>query len=145
MSITAEDILCNSKFVGCMVRGLPLTAAVQGNDEFKYINCLDREYLDQPQNINSVTFDISRYGQYFHTLEFSSPVSEKIAIEKVEEYLSAPLTEDYYNNIADDLFHGLPWEEAKEEFTCRGECLTDCKFLERTYIDNGNLTFSMGS
>jgi hypothetical protein len=42
-------------------------------------------------------------------------------------------------------FHEMPWEEAKDEFSCRGECLTDCKFLEDTRVNNGLLTFFVGS
>jgi hypothetical protein len=137
-------MLPDSKVVGCMIRGLNPEVLDQHPKGFKYINCLGA-YKTTPKNITSVEFEISRYGQFTHTLEFTSPISEKEAIEKVEEYLSQALTEDYYNMIVNDLFHEYQWEEAREYFSCRGDCLTDCKFLERTYIDNGRMTFFIGS
>ena len=110
------------------------------------IYCLDRKYLDVDHNINKAIFDISRYGKYQHSINFDSPVTEKIAIKAVEKYLSKPLTEEYYNTIKDDMFHSmLLYDEAKENYKCRGKCLTDCKFLEDTQIENGILTFFIGS
>ena len=140
-----DFVLPDSKLVGCAIRGLPATALDQGEEGgFKYVNCIG-SYKTEPKNVGSVTFDVSRYGQHSHTIKFSDPVSEKEAIEKVEKYLSKPLTEDYYSDIVDDLFHEYPWDDAKEVFKCRGDCLTDCKFLELTYLKNSNLTFFVGS
>ena len=143
----SAQLFSDSKLAGCLIRGLPCSALDQAmnNKQFKYINCLDREYSTNFYDITSVQFDISRYGKYTHKITFPQSVCEKEAIEKVEEYLSEPLTEEYYNNIVNDLFHEAPWEEAKDLFNCRGQCLTDCKFLEDVEIDNGMLTFSMGS
>lgn len=141
----ADQMLLDSKLVGCMVRGLPSCVLKGHENKFKYINCLRREYLTNPPNINSVKFDISRYGAYTHTIEFPNLVCENEVIEKVEEYLSELLTEEYYNKIVDDLFHQMPWEKAKKHFTVRGDCLTDCKFLENTKVINGQLIFGMGS
>lgn len=142
---TVEQMLLDSKLVGCMIRGLTSSAISEDGDNFKYINCLDREYSDDPCNITSVEFDISRYGKYTHTLNFDKAISEKEVITKVEEYLSEPLTEEYYSQIVDDLFHGSSYEEIKEDFLCRGHCLTDCKFLESTCVTNGKLEFFIGS
>lgn len=143
---TPEQMLLDSKLVGCMIRGLSSSALEDSDDgKFNYINCLDREYLTKPLNIKCVTFNISRYGQYTYTIEFPELVSEKEAIEKMEEYMSEPLTEEYYATIVDDLFHGESWEQAREWFKCRGDCLTDCKFLESTTVEDGELTFFIGS
>lgn len=143
---TAEQMLSDSKLVGCMIRGLPSVVLECDKNKFKYINSLDRKYLTDRYNIHSVKFNISRYGKYKHTIKFENLVCEQYAIEKVEEYLSKPVTEKYYNKIVNDLFHEKPWETAKKWFTCRGDCLTDAKFLEETYIDvNGRLTFFIGS
>jgi hypothetical protein len=142
---TPEQMLSDSTLVGCAIRGLPSSAVNQDKSKFRYINSLDREYSINPCIINSVTFDISRYGKYTHTLEFVNRISEREAIERVEEYLSVPLTEKYYTKIADNLFHEYPWKKAKKIFKCRGDCLTDCKFLEETKIVNGNMTFFIGS
>ena len=141
----SEQMLLNSKLVGCMIRGLPSSSLEQEDNKFKYANCLDREYSTELKNINQVTFKISRFGKYTHTLKFNKYVSEKKAIEKVEEYLSEPLTKEYYNRIVKDLFHESPWNKAKEDFMCRGDCLTDSKFLELVTVKNGELTFFIGS
>lgn len=142
---TSEEMLSDSKLIGCMIRGLPSSALNEEKNKFKYVNCLHREYLTNPKNIKSVVFDISRYGAYNHMLEFENLICEKEAIEKVEEYLSKPLRKKYYNKIVNDLFHEMPWKEAKKHFEVRGDCLTDCKFLERTKVINGQLEFSIGS
>lgn len=137
-------MLLDSEIVTYML-GAPVIPRVEEKQYFKYINCLEREYLTEHLNITSVTFDISRYGKYQHTIEFSTAISEKAAIEAVEEYLSYPLTEGYYQNIVDDLFHEMPWEEAEKDFPTRGECLTDCRFLEQITVEDGHLTFFIGS
>lgn len=143
---TSEQMLLDSKLVGCMIRGLPSSALDQemDDDKFKYINWLNREYLTIPTNITIVIFDISRYGKYTHTINFFDPVSEKIAIEAVEQYLSEPLTKEYYLIIVDDLFHEAPWEQAKEWFKNRDERLTGCWCLERTKIKDGIFSFFIG-
>ena len=112
--------------------------------KFKFINCIG-DYKITPENVNSATFKISRYGKHQRTIKFLNPISEKEAIATVEEYLSQPLTEDYYNQICDDLFDSLSWIQARECFYSRGECLTQCIFLEKTFIKGGNLTFFIGS
>lgn len=142
---TIDELLLDSKLVGCMIRNLPSNVLKKSKNEFHYVNCLDREYLTEPNNIASVTFDISRYGKYTHTIKFPKLVCEKEAIEKIEKYLSKLLTQDYYEKIVNDLFHEAPWAKAKTWFVTRGDCLTDCKFLEDSRIINGNLTLWMGS
>ena len=148
MDASAESMFLNSKLVGAAVRGLPSSAVEQPENPengFKYINCLDRKYRQILKNVSEVRFDISRYGEKQRSLKFDSPVSENDAILAVEKYLSEPLTEEYYDMIKDDLFHGYSWDEAKACFTYRGDCLTDCIFLEKTEIIDGTLIFFCGS
>ena len=110
------------------------------------IYCLDRKYLDVDHNINKAIFDISRYGKYQHSIDFDFPVTEKQAIKAVEKYLSKPLTEEYYNTIKDDMFCSIEsYDDAETYYDCIGDCLSDCKFLEDTQIENGILTFFIGS
>lgn len=143
---TPEEMFLDSKLVGGYIRGLSKSAIEQPENEFRYANCLNREYSLTPSNISKVRFDISRYGKFEDSLEFSPPVSEKVAIEAVEAYLSRPLTKDYFEKIKGDMFHdNLPWDEAKEDYKCRGDCLTDCKFLEAIYLNGGEMTFFIGS
>ena len=120
-----NQIILDSKLVGCMIRDLPFSVLNEDTNKFKYINCLDRKYTKNPKNIKCVNFPISRFDKYKHLIKFPNLVSEKEAIEEVEKYLSEPLTKKYYNNIVNDLFHKMPWREAKKNFKVRGDCLTD--------------------
>lgn len=146
MDANPQEMLMDSKLVGAAIRGLPKSAVEQPKDGFQYANYLDREYSTTSCNVNLVKFEISRYGKFEESLTFDSPVSEKTAIEAVEAYLSEPLTKLYFENIKEDMFHNdLPWEEAKEYYQCRGDCLTDARFLERVYYNDGTMSFAIGS
>jgi hypothetical protein len=146
MDATPEEMFMDSKLAGAAFRGLPKSAVTQPENGFRYINSLYREYSTEPLNITSVEFDISRYGEFTESIIFDSPVSEKKAIEIVEAYLSEPLTEEYFNKIKSDMFHDdLPWEDAKQTYHCRGDCLTDARFLEDVDVTDGVLTLLIGS
>ncbi len=98
--------------------------------------------------IKKVSFPISRYGDDFASLEFDKPVNEKQAIEAAEDYLSEPITEEYYESIRDNLsVKDLDFEQLEEEdFTTRGDLLVGLIFLES--IDEempGEVVFSLGS
>jgi len=113
---------------------------------FQYDNCLDREYCDKKHIVNNITFFISRYREYSKTITFKTPVTEKHAILAAEQYLSKPLTKKYYERIKEDTFHGQSWEDVKEIFTSRGDCLTSAVFLEEVTISEaGHLTMFIGS
>jgi hypothetical protein len=102
---------------------------------FKYVNSLDRKYNNMVADIKSVTFFISRYGQYCHTLNFEKAVTEKEAIDAVEEYLSHTVTQEHFDSVKDDLFWGSrdePWTQ----YHNRGELLSDCKFLEDITVES---------
>ncbi len=146
MDSTPQEMFLDSKLAGAAFRGLMKSEVEQPENGFKYANCLEREYSTSPCNVNSVKFNISRYGKFKETLTFNPAVSEKEAIEAVETYLSQPLTEEYFDRIKSDMFHDyLSWEKAQEDYYCRGDCLTDSKFLERVYLKDGEMTFFIGS
>jgi hypothetical protein len=106
--------------------------------QFRYINCIG-EYENTRHYIRAVTFDISRYGKYEHTLKFLFPLTIKGAIEKAEEYLSQPLTKEYYQKIQDDLFHNeYDYETSIKWYNNRGDCLTDAIYLECINQPNPN-------
>lgn len=137
--------LPRSDVFAALIRGL------EGPDEpedgkFVYTNCLDRTYDTTKQTIRSVRFAISRYAKYELTIRFRTPVTEETAIKQVEEFLSTPLSEDYYSIVKADTFHEADWEDAQRMFKCRGDVLTDCRFLEAVYVSPaGELSFGMGS
>lgn len=112
--------------------------------QFRYENCLTSTRT--AENVTTVVFDISRYGKYTHYLLFKEPVNQQQAISKVEDFLSEPLTEEYYNQIKEDLFDDpMPFDEAKDNYENRGACLTDARFLEIANFDRGTLTLLCGS
>lgn len=113
--------------------------------KFCFTNCLE-EIDDTEEKVKSVKFAISRYRAAQKIIKFSTPVTIKKAILVAEDYLSQPLTKEYYEIIKEDTFHQLEWEQAKEVFECRGDCLTDAVFLESAdikYLDE--LVLSCGS
>ena len=110
---------------------------------FKYSNSLGRQYEDTKKVVTSVRFATSRYGKYSYTAEFKVPVTEKHAIKDVEKFLSQPMTQDYLNDINDDLFVGC--KSQLTDFSCRGDALSDARFLEQIKFKDGKITFSTGS
>lgn len=82
--------------------------------------------------IKSIKFNISRYGECSHTLYFESLLTDEDAVKEVEEWLSAPITKEYFESVKDDLFDSdLEFEDLEEnDFRCKGDLLTDAIFLE---------------
>jgi hypothetical protein len=115
------------------------------NKVFKYINSTESEYDDANKVVSSVCFNISRYGMHEHSIFFEEKVTIKTAIEAVEQYLSEPLTEDYYEKIKKDTFSQFNWKTAQEKFETRGAVLSDAIYLEEIDLNNGELTFFIGS
>jgi hypothetical protein len=99
------------------------------SSKFNFTNALDREYDDTRKHVNAVVFDLSRYGDVRETIAFAEPVSEKVAIEAAEQFLSQPLYREHYDRIKEDLYN-MSWEEAKDEFELRGDCISSDNFLE---------------
>jgi hypothetical protein len=111
-------------------------------DKFKYKLCVDLD--DVNKNINKITFNISRYRKYKHTIVFNEFVTQKYAVEKVEEWLSEKVTIEYYNKIKDDLFNSLS-EYENILMKNRGDLLTDCIFLEELKYLSTHLFIDCGS
>ena len=136
---------------GWLQPSMPITRPVKPEftpprPRFRYNNCLSSVLARPVMNIHRVTFDISRYGKKTHTIHFKEPVAQHEAIRDAEEFLSQPLTEEYYNTIKNDLFDkAMPWEHAKGQYEHRGACLTDARFLEFVELINGTLTLFCGS
>ena len=119
-------------FEGAVIKEVPVFEKLTVKKRaFKYRNSLGRRYNKTDAKYLAVSFNTSRYGKYSAGLAWKTPVSEDVAIRRAEEYLSTPIDEAYYNKIKDDLFHNpVEWKEAKQNYKCRGDCLTDAKFLE---------------
>jgi len=124
--------------------------------KFKYTNSMYYEdhpfhprYENTEQVVGQVTFNISRYGKFTHTILFADMVTEDYAIAAAEAFLSQLLDEKYYKRICKDLFGGGcdNFADAKDAYRCRGECLSDCQFLESAELDeaSGELVLSCGS
>lgn len=97
--------------------------------------------------VKSIVFNVSRYGNVKKTFIFEDPVTVRQAIVYAETYLSQKLTKKFYKQIMHDLFHEeYDWDKAKKLYECRGDCLTDCRYLESYEVDDsGKLTFFIGS
>ena len=100
---------------------------------------MGRPYDKKARCIGSVSFDIGRYGKYKCTITFDTKVSECEAIEAAEEYLSEPVTRDYYAQIKDDLIDSR--EELNNGYTNRGALLGNMYIIYNTYLYNDDLTF----
>lgn len=144
-------MLPRSVDAGAMIRGLPGATNPQEEGTFVYTNCLYdddkiREYEDTRAVFRRITFNISRYGEFSHTITFDEPLTEKGAIQEAEKWLSQPMTEAHYDTIKEDLFGcDEDWEEAKEFYVLRGDALGDCRFLETARAESDYLTLECGS
>lgn len=116
---------------------------MQQNDLFRYTICNNlKKELKSKILITSVTFDVSRYGKYNHKINFNNPISIMNSIEKVEEFLSEKVSENYYRNIKDDLFYTFSDYGRDMEYICsltRGQLLTDCIYLVEIEIYKNSL------
>jgi hypothetical protein len=94
--------------------------------------------------VETVRFDIGRYNEISETITFKKPVSIKDAIKKVEEYLSQPLTAEYFNKVkSDTAYDDSTWDDVKDDFQIRGDIVAG--FLEDIEIDNSEIILITGS
>lgn len=156
------QLLNNAKFKGSYLEAALSSAEDEGfRDEadaireyfyggrplFEYRNSLGRPYNRKNKVITSVTFPLVRWEEvnnplHRETITFSSPVTEAEAIRVAEEFLSQPLTEEYYLVRPD---YDVPWREAQSEYDIRGDLLGDVIFLEEAENKNGNLYLALAS
>lgn len=112
-----------------------------GSLRFSYDKTFD-DFENQPnfkiKCVKSVTFNISRYGEFTKTIAFKEKQTQKDAIEQVEKYLSEPITESYLKKFNTALFN-------EENFKIKGELLGECKFLEDLEQKGNHLTIICGS
>ena len=115
-------------------------------NKFKYTLCITLDSIKK--NVDKITFDISRYGKFTHSIEFNELVTEKFAVEKAEEWLSEKVTIDYFNSIKSDLFCKFDDVDKELEYIKdknKGGLLTDCKYLEEAKIYSTHLYIKCGS
>lgn len=95
-----------------------------------------------------IAVPVSRYGKYDAILTVKKPITERVAVQLAELYLSSPITKAHFERVKDDLFDDdLEWETLKEKgYETMGDLLTDAIFLEGIYVDkDGVMHFEMGS
>ena len=85
---------------------------------FKYYKVIRSD--NKSKLVEKITFDISRYRKYTHTIEFSEPVTKSYAVKQVEAWLSVPVSQEYFDLVGDDC--DWNWDEIKED-TVRGDLL----------------------
>jgi len=115
-------------------------------NKFKYKLCITLDSIKK--YVDKITFDISRYGKFTHSIEFNELVTEKFAVEKAEEWLSEKVTIDYFNSIKSDLFYKFDDLDKELEYIKdknKGDLLTECKYLEEAKIHSTHLNIKCGS
>jgi len=83
------------------------------------------------KSLDSIQFDISRFGMYTKTIHFSSKKSPREAILAVEKVLNKNLTDTWYNNVRDDVFH-----DDRNYYDIRADCIGDAMFIELIQMNN---------
>ena len=111
---------------------------------FSYIRIRSSRRLQTTQTITSVVFNTSRYGKYHERIHFAAPVSRAEAIEAVELWMNEPITEEYFAEVADDLYR-RDRDFANCGLTLRGHCLGEARYIEILSVKNGVLTITCGS
>ncbi len=92
---------------------------------FKYIWDFEpSEY----ENVSSIEFDISRYGDYTKTIKFPKKVTVEDAVKHAEEFLSKPYSRNHYSRVKGDLLKDL-------KYTTYGDLLGDAIIIERIKIN----------
>jgi hypothetical protein len=112
------------------------------NPHFVYNKkCIEDDDLFNSDNacVKEIIFDVSRDSEIKEHLVFDTLKTPKDAIMLVEEYLSVPVTKEYYdkNKQGSDLDF--------EDLNVRGDLLGDMFFLEELMLENGVLAFYCGS
>ncbi len=111
---------------------------------FKYK--IDVDLDDTNKYVKQITFDINRNRLYTHTLTFSNPVTQKIAVLEVEKWLSEKLTEEYFNIIVKDKFKNNTDTFDMYKDSIKGTLLGSSIFLEEiTNITESHIFISCGS
>jgi hypothetical protein len=112
---------------------------------FKYKICIELD--DTKKIIDEITFNISRYRKYKHTIVFNEFVTQKYAVQKAEEWLSEKVTIEHYNLVKDDLFFSLSdYGDINYILTKnKGQLLTDCIYLEEANVYSTYLFIDCGS
>ena len=113
------------------------------NNTFKYKICIELD--DTKKIIDEITFNISRYRKYKHTIVFNEFVTKKYAVQKAEEWLSEKVTIEHYNIIKDDLTFWNHDDLNDILNKNRGQLLTDCIFLEEANVYSTHLFIDCGS
>ena len=145
MTVIKSDYSC------AFTRGLKRPNIVEGR--FVYTNAVDSPFGDHSGtyvpppfddtdgSITSVTFCISRYKKITKTINLPNPTTVCQMISIVENHLSQPLTEEWFDKVKEDSWGSdLKWSEYKDCELNRGFMLTDAKFIESLSVEGSHLT-----
>ncbi len=115
------------------------------NNNFKYKLCIELD--DIKKNVDQITFNISRFSKYKHSIKFDEFVTKKYAVQKAEEWLTEKVTIEYYNLVKDDLIFSLSECNDLNYILSKnkGYLLTDCILLEKADIYSTHLIIDCGS
>ena len=113
--------------------------------EFRYKICCENELNTCDNYVKFVKFQISRYGNHYHVLKFDEKITEPEAIKKVEEYLSKPITQEYFDLVTADI---IDWNWSFDNYKdlCRGKLLSGAFFLDCIdKLSDNAISLSVGS
>ena len=126
------------------------TTMIRNNEipRFRYINGSKRRYNDEIENVTSIRFPTFHNWQHVHKIVFESPVTEKKAILEAEKYLSVLITQEYYENVINNLVHNsrairvfpIPWQKAMKAYRTRGDLLGGISYIFEIINTNGVLS-----
>lgn len=101
---------------------------------FELINCTGRDYDNNIEAINAVVFVANMKTGYEVLSRFSEPVTELEAITFVEDYLSQPMTHEYYLQVTGYNFENS-WKDIDEVYDCRGHLLEINHLMDTRLIE----------
>jgi hypothetical protein len=90
------------------------------------------------KNVDSITFNISMTGIHQRKIYFLKPVGRLTAIRRIENFLSAPLTKDYYDMVKDDSFNITSRRVIN---LIRGDLLGNSKYIDTIHLNDGEMWF----
>eukprot|EP01135_Chromosphaera_perkinsii_P007321 Nk52_evm1s776 gene=Nk52_evmTU1s776 len=125
----------------------------------KYLNDFGIEFDGKEENILSVQFPLTRFGDQQQLFQIIEPLTMKEAVHLLENFLSQHITQTYYEKHHQDSFHfsDTSFEKYSTLLTQAGGenfdwlstkwcMLGDMRYIEGVDVDQqGRITFQFGS
>lgn len=100
--------------------------------KFEYIKICELD--DKEKVVTSISFPISPDRKMSKELKWTSPVSCDEAIKNVEAWFNEPLTEEYFNQLKDNLLYKRKWSHYNNGLYCRGSLLGGLRIINAVFL-----------